>query len=277
MNPEMEREPFHYNIPLAAQARLTLVDVFHESVAYRRFYQRPFDMLGVALRGRGEDSVSTNMRTGEVMTARENDIRLIPCGLPQMYHHTLGAERYGIHFRLELFPGLDVFAGIDSAICENSPALREEAEDIFAEKDRVLMLSRCTEFALRFCHRHWPDHYNFDLERARRFEDLLRELQSVLSARTRVAWMARRAHLSQEAFSRTFREIFRQSPKEYLQQELYRRAAALLLDPGESVKSVADKLDFANEFYFSRFFKKMSGCAPAFYMKANSFKKSFMS
>ncbi|MBQ7694657.1 MAG: helix-turn-helix transcriptional regulator [Lentisphaeria bacterium] len=277
MNPGMEREPFHYNIPLAAQARLTLVDVFHESVAYRRFYQRPFDMLGVALRGRGEDSVSTNMRTGEVMTARENDIRLIPCGLPQMYHHTLGAERYGIHFRLELFPGLDVFAGIDSAICENSPALREEAEDIFAEKDRVLLLSRCTEFALRFCHRHWPDHYNFDLEKARRFEDLLRELQSVLSARTRVEWMARRAHLSQEAFSRTFREIFRQSPKEYLQQELYRRAAALLLDPCESVKSVAAKLDFANEFYFSRFFKKMSGAAPAVYMKANSFRKSLMS
>ena len=273
----MEQTPFHYNIPLSTQARLTLVNVFHEQVAYRKFYQRPFNMLSVVLRGGEGASISTNMRTGEVLAAKENDIRLIPCGLPQMYCHTLAAERFGIHFKLELFPGLDVFSGVDSVICENSPALREEAEEIFREKDRVLVLSRCTEFALRFCHRHWPEHYGFDPEKARRFEGLLCELQTVLSARTRVEWMARRAHLSQEAFSRTFREIFRQSPKHYLERELFRRASILLLAPGASVKSVAAELEFANEFYFSRFFKKMSGAAPAVYMKANSFKKDDMS
>ena len=77
--------------------------------------------------------------------------------------------------------------------------------------------------------------------------------------------MAEIAGCSRGYFVREFQAVFGQSPKEYLQHELYRRASVLLLAPGASVKSVAEELRFSTEFNFSRFFKRLSGLSPNAY------------
>lgn len=259
---------FNRPVPLNRQAEFTLVNVFHECTEYVRNYTLPFNMLTIHLRAEGDDaSVVENLRTGKVYRARMNDITLIPAGLPQQYRHTLRSERYSIHFRLELYPGIDVFSEGSSRIVENSPELRAEAEEIFREPNRVLMLSRCREFALRFCHRYWPEREPVRAERARFFEPVLRQVRRSLSAELQVADMAEIAGCSRGYFVREFQAVFGQSPKEYLQHELYRRASVLLLAPGASVKSVADELRFSTEFNFSRFFKRLSGLSPNAYRK----------
>ena len=123
---------FYRPVPLNRQAEFTLVNVFHECTEYVRNYTLPFNMLTIHLRAEGDDaSVVENLRTGKVYRARMNDITLIPAGMPQQYRHTLRSERYSIHFRLELYPGIDVFSEGSSRIVENSPELRAEAEEIF--------------------------------------------------------------------------------------------------------------------------------------------------
>ncbi|HBJ96784.1 MAG TPA: hypothetical protein DDZ11_10345 [Lentisphaeria bacterium] len=145
---------FYRPVPLNYQVAFSLVNVFHESTEFVRNYTLPFNLLTIHLREEDdESSVAENLRTGEVYRARLNDITLVPAGMPQQYRHTLRSERLSIHFRLELYPGIDVFSEGGSRIIENSPELRAEAEEIFREPNRVLMLSRCQEFALRFCHR----------------------------------------------------------------------------------------------------------------------------
>lgn len=262
----MGRKCFRQVFPLERQAEFTLVDVFRESLEYTRNYTLPFNMISVCIRSEGADaSVTSNLKTGEIYRARENDISLIPHGLAQQYAHTVRNERYGIHFKLELYPGVDVFSGGLHRICENSPSLRKEADEIFAEPDPVLMLSRCREFALRFCHRHWPERYELNPDKIRPFEELLNYIRGNVHAELGVAGLAERMHRSAGSFSREFHAAFRQTPKQYLQNELYRKAAQMLQDPSESVKTVAEKLNFSSEFYFSKFFKRLSGISPRAY------------
>ena len=127
------------------------------------------------------------------------------------------------------------------------------------------MLSRCREFALRFCHRHWPERYELNPDKIRPFEELLNYIRGNVHAELGVAGLAERMHRSAGSFSREFHAAFRQTPKQYLQNELYRKAAQMLLDPSESVKTVAEKLNFSSEFYFSKFFKRLSGISPRAY------------
>ena len=55
------------------------------------------------------------------------------------------------------------------------------------------------------------------------------------------------------------------SPKEHLNRRLNQFAIELLLNTSLRVKEVAEKLGFAEEFYFSRFFSKLNGVSPAGY------------
>ncbi len=269
----MPSDTFHHTFPISNQVRFSLVDVFHESLEYTRNYTLPFNMIGICIRSEGEQaSVVTNLETGKMYESHENDITLTPYNLSQQYHHTRRNERYGIHFRLELYPGIDVFSGCKERIVENSPELRKEADEIFADTNQTRMLTRCSDFALRICLRHWPEHYNFDAERIKPFEPLFHEIRNTVNAKMRVEDMADKINFSKSYFTHQFADIFHKTPKQYLQDLLFQRALSLLRSPDESVKSVAEKLQFSDEFYFSRFFKRLSGVCPKEYKSKFSVK-----
>lgn len=264
-------EKFYITYPVNQSLKFKPIAIFHESTEYARFYQLPFNMLSVTLRSEGENaSVVTNLKTNEVRKSQENMIAMVPCNLPQFYQHTLRNERLNIHFQLELFPGVDVFSGCEYCPTEISPELRQKAWEIFQIEDPILRLSCCTAFALDFCHRHWPKEYPVNFDKIERYKGLLEKVSKHISAETRVTDMAKMAGLSLRSFDREFHELFKMSPKSYLQRELMNRAASSLANPRETVKSIAEELGFANEFYFSRFFKKMSGMPPSHYQKMTS-------
>ena len=263
---------YYIPVPLDRAPEFTFVAVFRESTEYVRNYTLPFNMIGITSRSEEpRASVMRNLRTGEELESHPNDIHFIPCGLPQEYRHTLRNEHLCIHFKLELYPGVDVFSGVDHCTVWHSEAWTREAREIFALNDPVLKLLRCQEFALRLCRLCWPEKYPFDLERMRQFDEVLQFIRRHGDARTRVAELAHFAHRSESAFTRAFSELFRRTPKRFLQEELYRRAAALLLAPDATVKTVADKLNFSSEFNFSRFFKRMSGISPHDFCRRSSY------
>ena len=256
----MDTGKYQQPVPLENQIRFSLVHVFSESHDFCREFTLPFNMISICTRSEGDNAcVVTNLENGEVFQLHENDISLVTCNLPQQILCTSRSERHGIHFHLELYPGLDVFSGKKMRVVENSPALRQEADEIFAIKDPVLKLAKCTDFALRFCFKYWPEQYPFDTERLNRFLPVLRNISNSVTADLRVEDLAVSMRLSHDNFTRTFHDLFHRTPKQYLQDELFRRSVFLLLSPNESVKSVADKLRFSSEFNFSRFFKRLSG------------------
>lgn len=86
-----------------------------------------------------------------------------------------------------------------------------------------------------------------------------------------VSWtvteMAERAHMSRSHFARTFREIVGTSPNAHLLR--WRMAQALQLmddDPRMSLKEVAERLGYSDEFALSRAFKRRFGSSPRQYV-----------
>lgn len=260
------RMPYYIGVPVQRQAHFTMVAVFRESVEFIRNYTCPFNMIGICTRSEGENaSVVHNLMTGDEYSTRLNEIHMCPCNLPQRYHHTLRNEHLSIHFKLELFPGVDVFSGQDHTFREYSPELAAQAKEIFQIPDPTLMLSRCQEFALHFCHRHWPERYAFELKEMQRFHDVLEFIRTHADGLTGVSELAAILKMPESTFCRAFHSAFNMPPKQFLQQEIFKKAAQLLLIPGMTVKEAAAKLNFSSEFYFSHFFKRRSGVSPCHY------------
>lgn len=257
---------YQIHCPLMEAAQFSFVAVFQEATECIRSYTLPFNMLNVFTHENEEDpSWAELCKTGDRLFMHRNDVSMITCDVPIRCRFTSANKHLCIHFKLELFPGLDVFSGLHRVFIENDPEQAREIQAIFAEPDSVLMLSKCQAFALRFCHRHWPDRYPFDLNRIQSFRPVLDFVRHQADATLEIGELAAMIGRSEGSFTRSFHKVFHQSPKQYLQRELYIRAAQLLLDPGATVKSVAAELKFSSEFYFSRFFKRLSGISPLEY------------
>ena len=88
------------------------------------------------------------------------------------------------------------------------------------------------------------------------------------SARSKVTELATLAGESREAFSRKFRKRTGLTPKQLIDRFLIRKSFELL-NSGCSVKETAFRLEFSNEFVFSRFFKQQMGQSPNQWRRSN--------
>jgi AraC-like DNA-binding protein len=77
-----------------------------------------------------------------------------------------------------------------------------------------------------------------------------------------VALMAEQLHLSPAHFSRIFKETTGQNPMDFLLQVRLSRARHLLRETNLSVGEIAERLDYADVFFFSRQFKEKCGVSP---------------
>lgn len=98
-----------------------------------------------------------------------------------------------------------------------------------------------------------------------RFERVFDLIEHRLGADLRLERLAAAMKMSVPAFSMAFSRSVGLSPKAYLSRRLNQEAIRLLIQAESPVKEVAFKLRFSDEYYFSRFFKKLNGVPPAHY------------
>jgi transcriptional regulator GlxA family with amidase domain len=77
--------------------------------------------------------------------------------------------------------------------------------------------------------------------------------------------IAEALNVSEDYFSRIFRQEMNLSPWEYLNRYRILRAKELLRSTGDGVKNVAFRVGFSNPAYFSRMFRKVTGTSPSAY------------
>jgi len=79
--------------------------------------------------------------------------------------------------------------------------------------------------------------------------------------------LAEIAGVSTDYYSRIFKRETGKSPMEYLTDIRIKKAEQLLILSDEKLSTVAHKVGFNDEFYFSRKFKAIKGCSPAIYIR----------
>lgn len=80
-----------------------------------------------------------------------------------------------------------------------------------------------------------------------------------------VGGIAAVAHISPAHFSRTFREVFGESPHRYLQRRRVERSMFLLRDTERTITEICIDVGFASLGTFSRTFKSIVGQTPSAY------------
>lgn len=82
-----------------------------------------------------------------------------------------------------------------------------------------------------------------------------------------VAGMARELHMSPAHFSRVFKAATRRTPRDFLIETRLSRARHLLAETSLPVGEIAERLGYADVFFFSRQFKEKTGLSPLRYRR----------
>ena len=95
-------------------------------------------------------------------------------------------------------------------------------------------------------------------------------LDECVYGRIDVNGAAEKLHISKSSLYREFTKSFGIGPHQYVLQKKIDLAKTLLRRTNFSVKDIADKLSFSDEFYFSNLFKKKTGISPTAFRKEAS-------
>ncbi|MEI7911991.1 MAG: AraC family transcriptional regulator [Verrucomicrobiota bacterium] len=105
------------------------------------------------------------------------------------------------------------------------------------------------------------------LETHTQFTEVFKFIERNLGADLRLGPLAKTYGTTLDAFSMAFSRSTGMSPKDYLTRRLNQEALQWVINSDLKMKEIADKLRFSDEYYFSRFFKKLNGSAPASYRR----------
>lgn len=99
------------------------------------------------------------------------------------------------------------------------------------------------------------------------FTEVFGLIKKELGANLSLARLAQAHGTTIKAFSAAFTRSMKVSPSDYVARRLNEQAVHLVINSNLRMKEIADKLKFTDEFYFSRFFKKMNGESPSLYRR----------
>lgn len=183
-----------------------------------------------------------------------------------------------IQFTLELYKGVDIFSRFGKILEISGEEWQTRAIQAFEETNPFYAAAKLHaltfDFALDLMKSMSLEAWNS----VTKFSEFQKELDYLQKNRNTLAAisiddLAAVSGVCRETFSRKFSLITGISPKKFLTKILLDHACRMLINETDSIKEIAEKLGFNNEFYFSRFFRKQLGIPPGQYR--NNHKKSF--
>lgn len=95
--------------------------------------------------------------------------------------------------------------------------------------------------------------------------DFQKQLENHFATERTVAFYAELFHLNPKTFSKRIKEQFNKTPMALIKERVILEAKKLLHLTYLQINEIASRLNFEDEFYFSRYFKKEVGLSPANY------------
>lgn len=197
---------------------------------------------------------------------------LVPLHSTNDYLCDESMEKFYVHFRSEIIPGLDVFESLGE--CASLPF---ETASVKALLDRMYAGEFSSLFALRslvyeavfrFSEALGIDTKTLSAS-ALKFRPVFEFVKMNGSARLTPGKVAESLGMSEELLAREFKREMGYPLKELIVHSILGSAREKLLLTDSRIKEVAYEMGFYDEFHFSHFFKKHTGLSPNQYRKNN--------
>lgn len=260
----MENELFTRHRWITARPTFRLVDLLEQSVEYDMCWKLPYHVLSLSLTEDGHDPSWVEV-DGRRTLLSAGALYFTAALTPRRIRYTAANRHMGIHFRYELFPGVDALSGVRGYFRVKDPGgvLAEKVKAVFDDLDPVRRYALAESVALEAMRPFWPARPALDLLRIAPYADALRAVADTLTAQIGVHDLAERMGFQGSHFARTFRTLLGMRPKVWLEQALFDRAISLLADRRRTIREIAYSLEFSDEFHFSRFIKRRCGQTPS--------------
>jgi len=232
-----------------------------------RISKHPVNIFLFVLVNPDNSSYITNHASGKRHILKKGMMYFRPCFSSHEVYLSETFEFVSIHFNLDICYGADIF--------QNSNFMEIPASDYMENlvklmncPDRVESLCQYKtivyDLASKIFHDSSDEYVSAKWDN---YRELFTYAKHNCSANLTVGILAEHMNLHREVFSRNFKRDTGITPKEFLTRILSKKASQLMIKPGMTLKEVAAELEFNNEYYFSRFFKKHFGISPGQYRK----------
>ncbi len=175
-------------------------------------------------------------------------------------------KTFYLHFRLELYPTQDIFAGTgrtlsytaDASMLSRLIALTQSKDlrdSIEAKALCLMLIAPLIAGSAQSLRRR--------IAVGEKYRDVFRAIDDSVSARVPPAEYAAKLGRNARSLMRSFRSDTGFTLKAYINRCLIERARYRLIFTDMKVKDIAHELGFNDELYFSRFFKRHTRTSPA--------------
>jgi len=230
----------------------------------------PYNRLYLTQAGNG----SCERAEGERHRFRPQWAALLPSGSRWNYRCDPSFVKFWIHFRLEPWPGHDLFEG-SAAFQERrleAGALAQLMKRSCSEKLGDLL---ACEADLRGIVAGFITTQAAQLERdlriAKTYAPIFEAAEGGRYTGLRLGDLAKGMNRSLSALSHAFRRDTGVTITRYLQDRMLQRARDRLLFTNDKIRVIARDLGYEDEFYFSRLFRKETGLPPLEFRRKNRY------
>jgi AraC-like DNA-binding protein len=215
-----------------------------------------------------------NCDTDERIDLEVGGTYFMPASVPLEYSFEPGLRQTAFHFTIALESSLDLFHGqthfdhkTDRLHLTDNLRLQltELTKPGAMVRARGILMEIIAEFMA-----HSTTELHTMLSLRAKYAPLFDRVEEACTARLRVSELAQCMTLTPSALARNFRRDVGTTVKSFVSQRLVQRASHELLVSSRSIKEIAYDLEFPNEFYFSRFFKKHTNMSPSSFRRIYS-------
>lgn len=208
---------------------------------------------------------------GEVFYPAEGDSYFLQQGRSQYYYSDKSCpwKKYFINFSGKLAIALTEGYGLTGTSYFKGLSIKKELLAIIelaknSESDptaEIISILNAIFIKLRAHERREGESQNVE-ERMREF------LDAKTASKFKIEELCKHVRRSESHAIRTFKQAYGVTPYAYLLEKKLDLAKQLLRDTNLSIREIANKLSFADEYYFSNVFKKRTGMTPSAYRRA---------
>ena len=234
----------------------------------------PFNRLIYIFQGSSIPSRISNSETTFEMTSGR--WLFIPEGMSVQHEQHEGLFLISLHFNLELITGIEYMHGCSAMYMGSAPEKREEFLSLFETPPKisdVFMLQKLIWEFIQPIVSAEGEHLWNQPDHLVRYQTLFDAFRHQPQRDFSVAEMAKIMKMGRESFIKHFTEEVGTPPKLFFLRHRAAAAAKELLATDDSIREIAERFRFSDEFYFSRFLKRMTGLSPREYRNKMSFRQ----